>query len=178
MYQGNLKIKDVYDLAMAFITDSGVKIVSRRNENGSTDYEFSRQFVPGDNGMVYTMVVTMPCGQPETKMVNKFNHKKMKWECCDVGDKKCGLVSFYKAYPNNVHRQGIMTAQTENNVSLADRAMGGSDLSRALVRVRSPRFFALMKQIQARLGGQVKIQNNAPLMDRLLWRAENNQLQR
>lgn len=164
MTNQTVKIKDVYDIASAFIADkcSTLKV---SKDNSGINYEFSKCVGSDACATEYTLTITMPCAG-DVADINQDGKVKH-----DV-DIKRGRISLSKGFKGNWFRSLLITAKTERDVSLADDKTC-SDVSRAFTRMRSPRFFRLLNQAQQRAFGKLPTYDNTPQLFMLLYRLEN-----
>lgn len=163
MTNQTIKIKDVYDIASAFIVDkcSTLKV---SKDNLGINYEFSKCVGSDACATEYTLTITMPnVGDGNINKGDKAGY---------TADVRRGRISLAKGWKGDWFRSLLLTAKTDSDVSLADDKTR-SDVSRAFTRMCSPRFFKLLNQAQRRAFGKLPTCDNTQQLFMLLYRLEN-----
>ena len=163
MTNQTIKIKDVYDIASAFIVDKFSTLKVSKDDVG-INYVFSKCFSGDASATEYTLTITMPnAGGANINKGDKAGY---------TADVRRGRISLAKGWKGDWFRSLLLTAKTDSDVSLADDKTR-SDVSRAFTRMCSPCFFKLLNQAQRRAFGKLPTCDNTQQLFMLLYRLEN-----
>lgn len=168
----NVTMKEIYDIAAAFITDRNTKVEIEASDMAIV-YEFTKY---GLATYPYVMTIVCPRGASTLRKVTYKNTVTKQERVVTEGDKKCGevILSRGAGFVSTDPIQPLAQAKTKANVGRAeDRTQ--SDLSKFIARLQSPRFFSLYDLAQARAMGRIKTTDNTTLMFNIIYRLKENQ---
>ena len=168
----NVTMKEIYDIAAAFITDRNTKVEVKASDMAIV-YEFTKY---GLATYPYVMKIVCPRGASTLRKVTYKNTVTQQERVVTEGDKKCGEVILSRAagFVSTEPTQPLAQAKTKANVGRVED-WGQSDLSKFIARMQSPRFFNLYDLAQARATGQIKTTDNTTLMFNIIYRMNVNQ---
>ena len=151
-------IREIYDIATAFITDRKTTVNVSSTENGTT-YTFIRR---GLADYPYQLMIYAPKGAPEHLKYHPY-----------ITDKKQGSIKIQRGTGVNLMEgRTIASAKTKHNVGRAlDKKQ--CDIVRFGTRMLSPKFFQLMDMANKRAFGNIKTTDNTTQMFNLLYRIQN-----
>ncbi len=178
--QTQTTMTDIYDIAVAFITDRDTKI-SVHNNDGSISYTFTKY---GLADYPYRMEIYIPCGAPEKlKLKGSYtfhtsrldNDLHMKWHQPYTTDKKQGEVYLHRgtAITDKHHERTLIFATTKHNVGRANDKTQ-SALTRFITRKMSPRFFKLATMAQKRTRGEIQTSDNSAMLFNMIYRIKKS----
>ena len=148
---------NIYDIAMAFITDRDTNINVSGNGK-SLNYKFINR---GLADYPYCLEITIPRGAPE----------RLGWPLPLATNKKQGIVHLHRgtATTDIYHERTLLSATTKHNVGRAHDPKQ-SDLMRFITRSMSPRFFKLVNMANQRTRCEIQTTDNTAMLYNMIYR--------
>ena len=171
-------IREIYDIAAAFITDRNTSVKASDTDNG-VSYRFTK---PGLADYPYQLIIYIPRGAPERlKLKGSYvfgtspltGKLKMRWNQPYKTDKKQGEIRIQRGTGTNfMGNHDVVSAKTKHNVGRANDKTQ-CDIVQGFTRMLSPRFFELVQMAENRLNNKIKTTDNTTQMFNMLYRIQN-----